>query len=197
MPADVEAQARALAALQRARAVSSALLRAQPAFLEGTAWMEPPGRGHHPDARQPILARAAAQGRSVAPVALPTPLGLAAVGTFAAHPTADPGSRCHPLSQMGPKGDTWRLHSCYDLLAGQLAWVQVSDRHLGAGFAHLPIQPADILVGDGASSRASQLVAVEQAKAFSLTRFSLRHLPVYASQTSAETSPAVGGTLNA
>jgi hypothetical protein len=91
------------------------------------------------------------------------------------------------LAEMGTTGDTWRLHSGYDLLVGRLAWVQVSDRHLGEGFAHLPMPPGDILVGDGAYSRASQLVAVEQANAFSVTRFSPWHLPVYASPAPAET----------
>jgi hypothetical protein len=58
------------------------------------------------------------------------------------------------LSEMGPKGETWRLHSAYDLLAGQLAWVQVSDHHQGESLARLPIQAGDILVGDKAYSKA-------------------------------------------
>jgi hypothetical protein len=91
------------------------------------------------------------------------------------------------LSEMGPKGDTWSLHCAYELAAGQLAWMRVSDHHLGEGFAHLPLQPGDILVGDGAYSRAAQLVAVDAAQAFSLTRFSPHHLPVYAAQALADT----------
>jgi hypothetical protein len=90
------------------------------------------------------------------------------------------------LAQMGPTGETWRLHSCYDLLAGRLAWVRVSDRHMGEGFAHLPIQPRDILIGDGAYSRASQLLAVAQAQAWVLTRLSPQHLPIYACQAPAD-----------
>jgi hypothetical protein len=86
------------------------------------------------------------------------------------------------LTQMGPKGQTWRLHSAYDLLAGRLGWVKISDRHTAESFAHLPLQPEDIVVGDGAYSRAGQLLAVEQAKAFSLTSFSPWHLPLYAPQ---------------
>lgn len=45
---------------------------------------------------------------------------------------------------------------------------------------HLPIEPNDIVVGDGADSRAGQLLAVEDAQAFSLTRFSPWHLVLYA-----------------
>ncbi len=92
------------------------------------------------------------------------------------------------LSEIGPKGETWRLHSAYDLLAGQLAWVQVSDHHLGESLAHLPIHAGDILVGDKAYSKAPQLLAVAEAQAFSLTRFSPWHLPVYAAQAPAETA---------
>lgn len=92
------------------------------------------------------------------------------------------------LAEMGPKADNWSLHCAYDLLEGQLAWVQVTDQHQGEGFTHIPLQPGDILVGDGAYSRASQLLAVDAAQAFSLTRFSPRHLPVYALQASTETA---------
>ena len=42
-------------------------------------------------------------------------------------------------------------------------------------------------MGDGAYSRATQLVAVDAAQAFSLTRFSPRHLPVYAKEAPADT----------
>lgn len=91
------------------------------------------------------------------------------------------------LSEIGPQGDTWSLHCAYELETSQLAWVQVRDHQLGEGFAHLPLHPEDILVGDGAYSRATQLVAVDAAQAFSLTRFSPRHLPVYAKEAPADT----------
>jgi Transposase DDE domain len=84
------------------------------------------------------------------------------------------------LAQLGPKGEVWNLHSAYELETGQLAWMQVTDRHTGESLARLPIQAGDILVGDGAYSRVPQLFAVEEAHACSLTRFSPRHLPVYA-----------------
>jgi hypothetical protein len=53
--------------------------------------------------------------------------------------------------------------------------------------ANVPIQKGDILVGDKAYSKAPQLLAVDAAQAFSLTRFSPWHLPVYASQAPADT----------
>ena len=84
------------------------------------------------------------------------------------------------LRQVGAQEGTWRLHSAYDLLAGRLSWVKITDRHTAESLKHLPMQPDDIVVGDGAYSRAGQLLAVEEAGAFSLTRFSPRHLLLYA-----------------
>lgn len=78
------------------------------------------------------------------------------------------------------RADTWRLHCAYDLLAGRLAWVRVGTKHVGEGFVHLLLQVGDIVVGDGAYSRAKQLLAVAKAEAFFLVRYSAAHLPLYA-----------------
>jgi Transposase DDE domain len=92
------------------------------------------------------------------------------------------------LSEMGKSGETWRLHCAYDLLKGQLAWVQVSDHSQGESLARLPIQAGDILVADKAYSKAPQLLAVDAAGAFTLARFSAWHLPLFARSAPAETS---------
>lgn len=92
------------------------------------------------------------------------------------------------LSQVGRRGATWRLHSAYDLLSGRLAWLQVSDHRQGESLALLPIQPGDILVADKAYNKAPQLLAVQQAQAFSLTAFSPWHLPVSAPSAPTESS---------
>ncbi len=86
------------------------------------------------------------------------------------------------VKSLGAKGELWRLHCAYQLLTGCLAWVQVTTRQVGENLGLVPVQPGDILVGDGIYSRAPQLVAVDQKGAFSLTRFSPHHLPVYAAQ---------------
>jgi hypothetical protein len=86
------------------------------------------------------------------------------------------------LSEMGKKGETWRVHSAYDLLKGQLAWVHVSDGSQGESLVRLPIQKGDILVADKAYSKAPQLLHVDAAGAFALTRFAPWHLPLYACQ---------------
>lgn len=78
------------------------------------------------------------------------------------------------------RADTWRLHCAYDLLAGRLAWVRVGTWHVAEGFAHVLLRVGEIVVGDGAYSRAKQLLAVAKAGAFSLVRYSAAHLPLYA-----------------
>ncbi len=84
------------------------------------------------------------------------------------------------VSCRDKRADTWRLHCAYDLLAGRLAWVRISTQHVGEAFAHLLLQVGDIVVGDGAYSRAKQLLAVATARAFCLVRYSAAHLPLYA-----------------
>lgn len=84
------------------------------------------------------------------------------------------------VSGQGATGEVWRLHCAYNLLTGCLAWVRVTSRLVGESLSLVPVQPGDILVGDGIYSRARQLVAVEQQGGSSLTRFSPHHLPVYA-----------------
>ena len=84
------------------------------------------------------------------------------------------------VSCRAKRADAWRLHCAYDLLKGRLAWVRISTKHVGEGFAHLLLHIGDIVVGDGAYSRAKQLLAVAKAGAFSLVRYSAAHLPLYA-----------------
>jgi len=84
------------------------------------------------------------------------------------------------VSCRDKRADTWRLHMAYDLLAGRLAWVRISTQQVGEGFAHLLLHAGDIVVGDGAYSRAKQLLAVAAAQAFCLVRYSAAHLPLYA-----------------
>ena len=84
------------------------------------------------------------------------------------------------VSCRDKRADTWRLHTAYDLLAGRLAWVRISTQHVAEGFAQLLRHVGDIVVGDGAYSRAKQLLAVAAAQAFFLVRYSAAHLPLYA-----------------
>jgi len=59
------------------------------------------------------------------------------------------------IREPGGSGDDWRLHLAYDLVAGQLVEVKVSDRHTAEGFRLFDWRPGDIVVAD----RGTQLVA--------------------------------------
>ena len=194
LPADLEEQAQALGAFQRVRALASAqlLLRAVLCYvLSLSSLKQLSGWSRLVGVSTKVLSAQAWHKRlqRCAPWLLWLVNALLELRlTTVALPTAQRillVDATH-LSEMGPKGETWRLHSAYDLLAGQLAWVQVSDHHQGESLARLPLHPGDILVGDKASSKAPQLLAVAEAQAFSLTRLSPWHLPVYAAQALAE-----------
>ena len=195
LPAELEVQARALGAFQRVRELSSAqvLLRALLCYvLSLSSLKQLSGWSRLVGVTSKVISAQAWHKRLQK--AAPWLLWLFAELLHLRLPTlALPGGHrillvdATFLNEMGAKGDLWRLHCAYDLLAGELAWVQVSDRQLGESFANLPIQPGDILVGDKAYSKAPQLLAVDAAQAFSLTRFSPWHLPVYAKGAPAAT----------
>ena len=52
------------------------------------------------------------------------------------------------LRQSGGSGDDWRVHLAYDLLAGRMAQVRVTDRKGAEQLAHFELQAGDIVVGD-------------------------------------------------
>ena len=52
------------------------------------------------------------------------------------------------LRQIGGTGDDWRIHLAYDLLAGRMAQVRVTDRKGAEQLAHFDLQTGDIAVGD-------------------------------------------------
>ena len=64
------------------------------------------------------------------------------------------------LSQIGGTGDDWRAHLCFDLLAGRMAQVHVSDRHTAERMQHFDVQPGDIYVGDSGYGYRNNLVYV-------------------------------------
>jgi len=190
LPSTLESQARALGAFVRVRRIQSAslLLRALLCYVLSLSSLKDlsmwsrlvgvtdgviSGQGWHKRLRQSLAWL---------------------LWLFGALLAAPPPSWSGPTSQrillvdgtevksLGAKGELWRLHCAYNLLSGCLAWVQVTTRQVGESLGLVPVQPGDILVGDGIYSRAPQLVAVEQKGGFSLTRFSPHHLPVYAAQ---------------
>jgi hypothetical protein len=52
------------------------------------------------------------------------------------------------LREPGGCGDDWRLHTAYDLQAGRLVEVKVTDQHEGESLQHFALQAGEIAVAD-------------------------------------------------
>jgi Transposase DDE domain len=187
LPTDLEVQARRLKAFQRARGLPSALVLlrvllyyvlSHTSLRDLSAWSRLIGL-----TSKVISGQAWHQRRLSSADWL-----LWLFNALLAAPTRSFGGRAPRVllvdathvSCRDKRADTWRLHCAYDLLLGRLAWVRISTQQVGEGFAHLLLQAGDILVGDGAYSRAKQLLAATAAHAFCLVRYSAAHLPLYA-----------------
>jgi len=67
------------------------------------------------------------------------------------------------LRQPGGTGDDWRLHLAYDLMAGRMQQVCVTDRHGGEHLARYRWQVGEVIVADrGYGYRRSVAMAVRQ-----------------------------------
>lgn len=67
------------------------------------------------------------------------------------------------LGQPGGTGDDWRLHLAYNLTAGRLHQVEVTDRRGGEHLARYQWQPGEVIVADrGYGYRRSVALAVRQ-----------------------------------
>ncbi len=82
------------------------------------------------------------------------------------------------LKAPGGTGDDWRVHLGYDLLAGRLLDVKVSDRHTAEGFTLFVVQAGDVLVADRGYCRRKQLAYVVQAGAQLLVRLAVHQVPL-------------------
>lgn len=186
LPADLEAQARAHAAFVRVRGLASAgdLLRALLLYaLEGSSfralglWAVLVQLGNLSDtAWRKRLQRASS-------------FLLWLLGELlAAKPTSatDLASRqrrlllvdATRLRQVGGSGDDWRVHLAYDLLAGRLSQLQVSDHHTAEGLGWLRSQPGDLLVADRAYGYRNQLAAAQEQGSDVVLRVSLATFPL-------------------
>jgi hypothetical protein len=78
---------------------------------------------------------------------------------------------------QGP-ADAWRLHLAYDLLAGHLAHLHLTDRHGAERLHHYPLQPGDLVVADGGYGRVADLAYVHQCRAAAAIRIHLPSFPL-------------------
>jgi len=82
------------------------------------------------------------------------------------------------LKEPGGTGDDWRAHLGYDLLAGRLLDVKLSDRHTAEGFTLFLLRPGDLVVADRGYCRRKQLVSVCRCGAFLLVRLAVHQVPL-------------------
>src|SRR5947209_7344893 len=187
LPADLEAQVRLLKAFQRARGLPSALFLLRGLLyyvLSHSSWREVSVWSRLIGLTSKVISSQAWHKRLLTSADwllwLFNVLLAAPKGSFSQHSQRILLVDATHVSCRDKQAETWRLHTAYDLLAGRLAWVRISTQHVAEGFAHLLLHAGDIVVGDGAYSRAKQLLAVAAAQAFSLVRYSAAHLPLYA-----------------
>src|SRR5215218_9260454 len=82
------------------------------------------------------------------------------------------------LRQIGGSGDDWRIHLAYDLYAGRMAQVQVTDRKGAEKLAHFDLQAHDIVVGDSGYRYRKQLAYAREQHADVVLRICLATFPL-------------------
>jgi hypothetical protein len=82
------------------------------------------------------------------------------------------------LKEPGGCGDDWRLHLGYDLVAGRLLDVRLSDRHTPEGFTLFDLRPGDLVVADRGYCRRKQLAFVIRQGCHLLVRLAVLQVPL-------------------
>jgi hypothetical protein len=82
------------------------------------------------------------------------------------------------LPQPGGTGDEWRLHTAYDLVAGRLTHVTLTDRHTAESLAHYALQPGDLVVADGGYGYRRSVATVVRQQADGVFRIHPNTFPV-------------------
>ncbi len=77
------------------------------------------------------------------------------------------------FKSVGGTGDDVRLHQSYDLRAGCMAQVQVTDRHQAESVAHFQVQPGDLVVTDAGYPVGSSVEVTLANQGFMLQRTSV------------------------
>lgn len=82
------------------------------------------------------------------------------------------------LRQIGGTGDDWRTHLAYDLCAGRMAHVQVTDRKGAEKLSHFDLHAGDIVVADSGYGYRKQLAYAKQNQADVVLRVCLATFPL-------------------
>jgi hypothetical protein len=79
---------------------------------------------------------------------------------------------------FGPKGLVWRVHTAFDLLAGRLTQVKVTDCHEGEHLEIFDLQPGDLVVTDRANGLRTRIAFVLSKLADIIVRISPSKFPM-------------------
>jgi hypothetical protein len=82
------------------------------------------------------------------------------------------------LGQVGRSGDAWRLHMAFDLIAGRVGQIHLSDRHSGEKLAHFQLQPGDLVLLDAGYGYRSTLLTAQRLGAAVLFPFTPSTCPL-------------------
>lgn len=82
------------------------------------------------------------------------------------------------LGQVGQTGDAWRLHMGFDLLAGQVGQLHLTDRYTGERLSHFALQPGDLVLLDGGYGYRATLASAQASGTDVLVPFSPSTCPL-------------------
>lgn len=82
------------------------------------------------------------------------------------------------LKEPGGTGDDWRVHLGYELVAGRLLDVKVSDRHTAEGFTLFAWRAGDLVVADRGYCRRRQLAYLLDLDAQVVVRLAVHQVPL-------------------
>ena len=85
----------------------------------------------------------------------------------------------------GPQGAVWRVHTAFDLLAGRLTQVKVTDDHEGEHLEVFDVRPGDLIVTDRANGLRTRIAFVLSRLADIIVRISPSKFPMQDEQAEA------------
>ena len=82
------------------------------------------------------------------------------------------------LARQGGSSAGWRVHVAYDLLAGQLDQVTVTNHYGAESLQHYALTPGDLLVADGGYGTRAAVAVAQAARADVVLRIHLNSFPL-------------------
>jgi hypothetical protein len=79
---------------------------------------------------------------------------------------------------LGPKGMVWRVHTAFDLLAGRLTQLKVTDQHEGEHLEVFDLQKGDLVITDRANGLRTRIAFVLSKLADIVVRISPSKFPM-------------------